>query len=88
MCGILPDQFWDLTPAELNMIIEVYVEKKKDERKSGIITAFYSAYFSRLKTLSSHDLEKALKEIEGTNGQKMSDEEMLSVVKQLAKVKG
>lgn len=69
-------------------MIEVYVEKKKDERKGGIITAFYSAYFSRLKTLSSHDLEKVLKEIEGANGQGMSDEEMLIVVKQLAKARG
>ena len=87
-CGILPEQFWDLTPAELNVIIVVYVEKMKDERKSGIIAAFYSAYFSRLKTLSTTDLEKVLKEIDGTTGQEMTDEEMLTVVKQLAKDRG
>jgi len=65
----------------LNIIIEVYGEKQKDEQKSGIITAFYSAYFTRLKTLSSDDLNKILDRIDkGDKG--MTDAEMMAAMKQ------
>ncbi|WP_282433008.1 phage tail assembly chaperone [Desulfosporosinus sp. Sb-LF] len=87
-CGLMPEQFWDLTPAELNIIIEIHVEQKKDSQKSGIIAAFYSAYFTRLKTLSSPDLEKVLDGIDNVTGQDMTDEEMLNAVKKFAKDRG
>jgi len=67
------------------LIIEVYVEKKKDERKADIVSAFYSAYFSRLKTLSGSDLETVLKSIDEAEQQEiMSDEEMFARVKRLS----
>ena len=68
----------------MNIIIEVYGEKQKDEQKGGIITAFYSAYFARLKTLSSDDLNKILDRIDkGDKG--MTDAEMMAAMKQFCK---
>ena len=77
----MPDQFWELTPAELNIIIEVYIEKTKDKRKSGIITAFYSAYFAKHEKLSGADLQKVLDGIDKDKNEEMSDEAMLAAVK-------
>jgi len=67
-------------------MITDHTEKIKEKQKSGIITAFYSAYFSRFKTLSSSDLEEVLKHIDNPSKQKviMSGEEMYGVMKRLA----
>jgi len=77
----MPDQFWELTPAELNLIIEFYIENKKNEKKSGIVTAFYSAYFAKHEKLSSADLQKVLDSIDNPQNEEMSDEAMLEAVK-------
>jgi hypothetical protein len=85
----LPDQFWELTPVELNIIIEFYIGNEKNNKKSGIVAAFYSAYFYRLKELSGSDLEKVLSEIdEPANQKEMTDEQMLAVVKRMSAVFG
>jgi len=60
----------------------------KEQRKSGIVTAFYSAYFSRLEKLSGSDLEKVLENIDKEQGAEMSDEAMLAFVKRIAQVGG
>ncbi|MHB8124643.1 MAG: phage tail assembly chaperone [Desulfitobacteriaceae bacterium] len=83
-CGLLPDQFWELTPAELNIIIDVYIENKKNEKKSGITAAFYSAYFAKHEKLRGADLQGVLDGIDEGSGQEMSDEEMLSAVRGFA----
>jgi hypothetical protein len=86
--GLKPYEVDILTPHELNLMINSDNEMNKEESKAGIISAFYSAYFSRLKTLSSSDLEKVLDGIDKTEKQTMSDEDMLTVVKRFAKVGG
>lgn len=67
-------------------MITDYTKKIKDKQKSGIITAFYSAYFARLEKLAGSDLEDVLKGIDDDQEQGMSDEEMYAVVKRLAGV--
>lgn len=59
----------------------MYIENKKNEKKSGITAAFYSAYFYRLEKLSSSDLQKVLDGIDKDQDEEMSDEAMLAAVK-------
>ena len=66
------------------MIID-YSERTKEERKADITSAFYSAYFYRLKELSGSDLEAVLNEIdEPTDQKEMTDKQMLAVVKRMS----
>jgi hypothetical protein len=65
-------------------MITDYTEKQKEKQKSGIIAAFYSAYFSRLKTLSGSDLENVINAIDRPVKQAMTDEEMLAAVRRMA----
>jgi len=51
------------------MVVKAY----KERRKTGIVDAFYSAYFQRLKTLSGKDLEKVLDGMDG--GKKVKTEQ-------------
>ena len=67
------------------MILD-YERRIEDDRKNGIISAFYSAYFSRLNKLSGSDLEKVLKGIDKKPKRVMTDEEMLAVVRRMAGV--
>lgn len=80
----MPNQFWELTPADLNIIIEVHTEKQKNDKKSGIIAAFYSAYFAKHEKLSGDDLQKVLDGIDNPKAEEMSDEAMLAAVKRFA----
>lgn len=64
------------------MIIEVYIEKQKNEKKSGIVTAFYSAYFSKHEKLSGSDLQRVLDSVDNAQ-EEMSDEEMYATVKRI-----
>lgn len=74
-----------LTPHELNLMILDGGEKVKEKRKAGIVSAFYSAYFSRLEKLSGADLEQVLSEIDKPEDQKgMSDEQMFEVAKRIS----
>lgn len=84
--GLKPIEADQLTPYELNLMIEDYSEKVKEERKRGLVNAFYSAYLSRIKVLSGSDLEKMLNDIDQPPKQIMSHVEMYSVVKRLAGV--
>jgi len=69
-----------MTPYELNIRVEMYSELKKEQRKADIVTAFYSAYFQRLKTLSSKDLNDILDKIDNPE---MDDYAMFGVIKRL-----
>jgi len=82
--GLKPYEAELLTPYELNLMINEHNEKCKEDSKADIVAAFYFAYFQRLKTLSSSDLETVLEGIDGANKQAMSDEEMLAVAKRLS----
>jgi len=67
------------------MILD-YTEKVKETQKSGIVAAFYSAYFSRLEKLSGSNLDEVLKSIDGNDSDEaMSDEAMYRVLKGLAR---
>lgn len=62
------------------MIIE-FGKKQKDDKKSGITVAFYSAYFAKHEKLSGDDLQKVLDKIDNPENEEMSDEAMLAAVK-------
>lgn len=79
-CNVSIETFWNMTPKELNLIIEMYMEKEKNKLKENLTVAFYNAYFQRIKTLSSMELKKVLSSFDKVV---MSDEEMLLTVKAL-----
>lgn len=62
----MPEQFWELTPAELNLIIECNSQNKIENYKNNITYAFYAAYFNLKgqKSLSSKDLKSVLDQID------------------------
>lgn len=78
-----------MTIHELNLMILDYEQRIKGERKAGIISAFYSAYFSKHEKLCGSDLQRVLDGIDKESKKQnlaMTDEQMLSVVKRLAGV--
>ena len=72
-------EFWEMTPAELNLYAEIYLEKKKQEEQNMIIQAYL---ISRWVWAKDVPIERILKEL-GTNKEKkvMSDIDMLNQVK-------
>ncbi|UWG96780.1 hypothetical protein LPY66_18165 [Dehalobacter sp. DCM] len=73
-----------MTIHELNLMINGYNEKAKEERKADIMAAFYSAYFSGLKKLSGSDLQKIYDAIDNPPKDEMTDEEMFNAAKRFA----
>lgn len=80
----MPWEFWELTPAELNIIIEVYTDKNKQDFKESITVAYYNAYFQRVKKMP--DLEAFLEKLDGK--EEMSDEQMFRAIKKMCKEMG
>jgi len=77
------DEFWDLTPAELNIYIECYTQNKQNDFKEQITVAYYNAYFHRVKTMPK------LKDFLGKIGKKeMTDDEMYQKIIGLNKLFG
>ena len=74
-------EFWEMTPAELNLSAEIYAEKKKQEEQNMIIQAYL---ISRWVWAKEVPIEKILNEL-GTKQENkiMTDEEMLNQVKML-----
>jgi hypothetical protein len=70
-----------MTPYELNLFLEVYKEKFESEQKEKLIFVWLGEYYHRIKKLPS--LKNALKEFFGDSNKKMTDEEMLEMVKKL-----
>jgi hypothetical protein len=77
--GIDPLTFWELTPAELSILIKAYQERMKREHEQQVVNAYLTAYWHRVKKMPS------LKEVLGhqTEKKKKTPEQMLEVVKQL-----
>ena len=72
-----------MTPAELNVYVEAYVENKENEQRENI----YQAYLiSRWVWQKKIDIKKYLNVSE--NKKQMTDEQMLSQVKMLNAVFG
>lgn len=76
-------RFWDYTPAELNLIIRTYNIKQKEDLKTLISCAYYTAAFQRVKRLPK--LERFLSGLDKSAKPKRpaTAEEMLEAVKQL-----
>lgn len=74
-------EFWEMTPDELNLTANVYMEKKKQEEQNMIIQAYL---ISRWVWTKNVPIEKILEDM-GTKKEKkeMTDEEMLNQVKML-----
>ena len=76
-----------MTPYELNLFIETWIQKENSRQQEHIIMAWLSEYYHRQKRLPS--LKKALEEWFGEEKKIMSDEEMEKMVEKLnAKLKG
>lgn len=74
-------EFWEMTPDELNLTANVYMEKKKQEEQNMIIQAYL---ISRWVWAKNVPIEKILGEM-GTVKEKkeMTDEQMFNQVKML-----
>ena len=74
-----PTQFWELTPFELGLFFEGYVEEKAEQRQEIIYLAWHIEAFARQKKLPS--LRKILKD----SGSKQTAQSRLST-EQLMKI--
>lgn len=74
-------EFWEMTPDELNLTANVYMEKKKQEEQNMIIQAYL---ISRWVWTKNVPIEKILEDM-GTKKEKkeMTDEQMFNQVKML-----
>ena len=74
----MPEQFYTITPFELNTMVIAYTEHKREQYKNGITYAYYNAYFHRVEKMPK--LADVLDNLErGDEG--MTDEEMFRVMK-------
>ena len=80
-CNVPVGVFNDITPFELNIIIECYVDKQTNKYKDLITQAYFTAYFQRVKKMPK--LEKLLNDVERKQKKKQTAEEMFEVVKRL-----
>ncbi|TLN02801.1 phage tail assembly chaperone [bacterium] len=77
-CGILPANFWDMTPAELIIYAEATNEKEKDRFKQIITGAWLSAAYARAKKIP--ELNEVMRKLDR---REMTDEELLEQIKAL-----
>ena len=79
--GIPLKDFWNMTPYELFVSIEVFEDKEKELSKELIVQAYYTAALSRMKKIPK--LKDLLKE-----KKKQTPKEMLEAVKRLNAMMG
>lgn len=80
------DEFWNLTPRELNLKIKYFEREKEDKDKEILTLAWYSAYFGRVKKLEK--LETVLKNIKRQKPAKQNRIKDDTELKEIAKNKG
>lgn len=80
-CGVSISEFNEMTPYELNLIVEVESERINSDTDEKLILVWLSEYWHRQKKLPP--LKKALEEIKGKDNLKMTDDEMFEMVKKL-----
>jgi hypothetical protein len=84
--GIRPAEFWEMTPVELAITIDAYVENETAEFKQGITLAYMGAAWQRAKKMPR--LETVLNKIESTTQRKkkkaQTPAEMMAVFKSMA----
>lgn len=81
--GLKIDEFWKMTPAELNLYIECFIKNKQNAFKENVTVAYYNAYFHRVKSMPK--LKTFLQKI---TKPEMTDEEMFKKVLGLNKFYG
>jgi replication initiation and membrane attachment protein DnaB len=80
-CNVSVDEFYNITPYELNIIIECYVDNQTNKYKDLITQAYFTAYFQRVKKMPK--LEKLLNDVDRKLKKQQTAEEMFEVVKRL-----
>lgn len=76
----MPDQFWQLTPAELFIISKGYFDTQKQKAGDLLFLAWHIEAFARTKTLPP--LKNLLQQVENAQQHhEQTDEEMLAMVK-------
>ena len=79
--GIRPDEFWDLTPVEYNLILEGYTETHKELTYRDIRNAYYTGCFAQVE----EPTEFYDKIVGSLFSESQSAEEMFSFLKSIAK---
>lgn len=75
--GMMPDEFWKLTPAELLAIAEGYAENRQDRIHELIYLAWHTEAFARTKQLPS--LKSLIQKNE--HHKEQTDDEMLAMAR-------
>jgi hypothetical protein len=79
--GVRPSEFWDLTPAEYNLIIEGYKETQKESMYRDIRNAYYTGCFAQVeKPTEFYD-----KIVDSLTSEPQTAEEMFNFLKSVAK---
>lgn len=79
--GVRPSEFWDLTPAEYNLIVEGYSETQKETLYRDIRNAYYTGCFSQIEKPS----EFYDKIVDSISSGPQTAEEMFEFLKSVAK---
>lgn len=77
--GISVTEFWEITPYELSIFAESYLERKEIESEERILQAYLTALWSRTKKMPN--INKILKREK--ENKVMTDDEMLKQVMKL-----
>ena len=78
-------EFWEMTPYEMNLVIEAYNERKEERHKESVTLAYVNALWTIQWLGDKKGHPKPLNEILGIKKEKkvMTGEQMLEQVKQL-----
>ena len=79
--GVRPSEFWDLTPAEYNLIIEGYKEIQKEFMYRDIRNAYYTGCFAQVEKPS----EFYDKIVDSLTSEPQTAEDMFNFLKSVAK---
>ena len=84
LCGTSPLEFWELTPFELNCVIQAYASNQKAKQEQQIAIAYAQAHWTIqwLGKRKPKTLKQILEDINKPH-KVMTDNEMLETVKQL-----
>jgi hypothetical protein len=84
--GVKPLEFWEMTPLELAVTIDAYVEKETANFEQGITLAYMGAAWQRAKKMPR--LETVLNKIKNTTQRKnkkaQTPVEMMAVFKSMS----
>ncbi len=79
--GVRPSDFWDLTPAEYNLILEGYKETQKETLYRDLRNAYYAGCFAQVEKPS----EFYDQIVDSFTSEPQTAEEMFSFLKNVAK---